>query len=79
MQPFKVERIEAEKFSQIWNKGGVHVILPPEAIDFASDFANVVLRNFIGMCQAQAQAEVAKQAAKAAEMSKPKIILEGVR
>ena len=70
---FKVERIEAERFSQVWNKGGVHIVLTPEAIDFAKDFANVVLNNFIGMCQAQAT----QAAAKAAEANKSRIIIEG--
>ncbi len=72
---YKVNRIEAEKFSKVWNKSGISIILTPEAIDFATDFSNVVLNNFIQMCQA----EVAQQAAKAAELQKPKIILEGVR
>jgi hypothetical protein len=68
---FKVERVEAEKFSKVWNKGGISIILSPEAIDFAADFSNVVLNNFIGMCQ--------KQAEEAAKLQKPKqIIIEGV-
>lgn len=71
---FKVQRVEAEKFSKIWNKGGISIILTPEAVDFATDFANVVLNNFIMMCQAQAT----QAAAKAAEAQKPKIILEGI-
>jgi hypothetical protein len=71
---YRVERIEAEKFSKVWNKGGVTIILTPEAIDFARDFANIVLNNFVTMCQAQAQ----QAAAKAAEAQKPKIIVEGI-
>ena len=71
---FKVERVEAENFSRVWNKGGIGIILTPEAIDFAKDFANVVLNNFIQMCQAQA----VQAAAKAAEEQKSKIIMEGV-
>ena len=78
MQPFKVERQEAEKFSNIWNKNGIHIVLAPEAVDFATDFANVVLNNFINLCRAQAHAEAQKQAAKLAECQKPRIILEGV-
>ncbi len=74
MSGFKVERVEVEKFAQVWNKGGVHIILSPEAIDFAKDFSNVVLNNFIGMCQAQAT----QAAAKAAEANKSKIITEGI-
>jgi hypothetical protein len=76
MQLFKVERVEAQKFSNVWhNKTGLVVPLSVEAIDFATDFANVVLNNFV----AHVQAEAAKQAAKVAEMNKPKIILEGVK
>ena len=72
---YNVPRIEAEKFSRVWNKGGISIILTPEAIDFATDFANVAINSFIQMCQDQVQ-----QAVKAAELEpKPKIILEGVR
>ncbi len=62
MSIFKVEKAEALKFAQVWNKGGVHIILNDEAISFATDFSNVVLRNFIAMCQAQAAEEAAKRA-----------------
>lgn len=74
MQPFKVNRIEAENFSKVWNKGGVTIILSAEALDFATDFSNVVLNNFIMMCQAQQ----VQAAAKAAEANKSKIIMEGI-
>jgi hypothetical protein len=79
MQPFKVETKEAQKFAEQWNIGGIYTILPPEAIQFATDFANVALNSFIAMCKSQAQAEAAQQAAKAAELKKPNIILEGIR
>jgi hypothetical protein len=68
---FKVERIEAEKFSKVWNKGGISIILSPEAIDFATDFGNIVLNNFIQVCQEQVKA-----AQKAAEPKK--LIIEGL-
>ena len=68
---YKVERKEAESFSRVWNKKGITIILTPEAIDFAADFANVVLNNFIQMCQVEAQ-----QAA----LRKPKeLIIEGTQ
>jgi hypothetical protein len=67
---FKVERKEAENFARVWNKNGITILLTPEAIDFATDFSNVVLNNFIQMCQAEA--------AKAVEQ-KPKIIMEGIK
>jgi hypothetical protein len=70
---YKVERIEAEKFSKVWNRGGISIILTPEAVDFARDFANVVLNNFIQMCQQQAL-----EAQKAEEKAKKPLIIEGV-
>jgi len=67
---FKVQRAEAENFSKVWNKGGITILLSPEAVDFATDFANVVLRNFIQMCQEDAKKQVPQ----------PKqIIMEGVK
>lgn len=72
---FKIERKEAESFSRQWNKGGITILLSPEAIDFATDFANVAIRSFIALCQQDA----AQQAAQAAERQKPKLILEGIR
>ena len=68
---YKVERIEAENFSRVWNKRGIGIILTPEAIDFAVDFSNVVLRNFIEMCQEQFKKQQAIQEPK-------KLIIEGI-
>lgn len=66
---FQVQRVEAEKFSKVWNKGGITILLSPESIDFATDFANVVLRNFILICQEDAKKQIPQ----------PKqIIMEGV-
>ena len=63
MEQFKIERAEAAKFAQIWrSKGGLVGTLNETSVDFATDFANVVLRNFITMC-----AERAKQAQKPPE------------
>lgn len=50
---FKVQRSEAENFAQIYTKNGLSVLLPDIAIDFATDFSNIVLRNFIDICQQQ--------------------------
>ena len=72
---FQVELAEAEKFAKVWNKNGIHILLQPEAIQFANDWANVVLNNFV----AKMQAEYAQAQAKAAELQKPKIILEGIK
>jgi hypothetical protein len=74
MSVFQVPRVEAEKFARVWNKGGVTVILPDIAIDYARDFANVVLNNFIAMCQANSKAQQETN-----EAAKQKILMEGVR
>lgn len=69
---FEVKLEEAVKFSKVWNYNGISIILTPEALAFAKDFANVAIRSFIDVCQQQAA-----QAAKQAE-AKSKIIMEGV-
>lgn len=56
MQQYKVNRAEAVKFAQIWNHRGISVPMQDVHVDFATDFANVVLRNFIDMCKQQAAA-----------------------
>lgn len=70
---FKVEKKEAENFASVWTQKTL-VILSPEAIQFATDFSNVVLNNFIGMCQKNAT----QAAIKAAEVQPKQIITEGI-
>lgn len=48
----QVERGEALKFAQVWKHNGISIILSDAHIDFATDFANVVLRSLV---QAQIQ------------------------
>lgn len=57
---FKVDVVEAQKFQTVWTQNGLAVVLPPAASQFAADFANIVLRNFIAMCQRQAKDAQAK-------------------
>lgn len=57
---------EAEKFAQVWRYNGVAVMLDKTHCQFATDFANTVLRSFMQMMQAQAIA-----ALKAAQAQKP--------
>jgi Recombination endonuclease VII len=71
MQPFKVKLEEAVNFSKVWSYNGVSIPITKEEAQYATDFANVVLRNFIDMCQEQAKA-----AQKAAEPKK--LIIEGL-
>lgn len=73
---FQVDISEAKKFQTIWTFNGVAIPLPPEAAVFAKDFANVVLRNFILMCQQQARDAAVKSEA---HPQQKQIIVEGVR
>lgn len=63
---------EAKKFGAVWHHNGVNIILNDSHHKFAEDFANVVLRNFVLQCQAQAAA--ALKAVKEQE-AKSKIVL----
>lgn len=60
MQQYSVTRTEAQNFARVWNKGGISIPMQDVHIDFATAFANVVLRNFITMCQQQVQARMAQ-------------------
>lgn len=62
---------EAERFAQVWRYNGVAVMLDKAHCQFATDFANTVLRSFLQMMQAQAMA-----ALKQAQAQKP-IVTEG--
>ena len=73
---FMVDVTEAKKFQAVWNFNGVALPLPPEAAHFAKDFANVVLRNFILMCQQQAKDAAAKTVDHPQQRT---LIVEGVR
>lgn len=74
---FKVSTEEARQFSQVWTYKGLVVPLQETHTQFAADFANVVLRNFIEQCQQTAQA--AKSApATTMEKQKRQLIVEGV-
>ena len=70
MTQFKVNKTEAEAFAKIWNQKGISIILNDSAIQFAADFANVVLRNFVDMCKEQAEFE--------AKQKSQKIMVEGL-
>lgn len=74
---FKVAPSEAQKFSQVWNYKGIAVPLQEPHIQFATDFANVVLNNFIMQCQMKA-AQAAAQVAAQEVVSARQLIVEGV-
>ena len=66
MQIPQVDRKSVEGFARVWNHNGVTLILNDAHIDFARDFANVTLRNFVS--------QVAQQQMAAAQAAAPKIV-----
>lgn len=58
---------DAEQFSHVWRHKGVAIPMLDVHLQFAADFANIVLKSFVENAQRQA-------AARAAEAAKPKII-----
>jgi hypothetical protein len=81
----KVDPNDVKKFAQAWDLNGIKMILDSTSLQFATDFANVVLRSFVLNLKEQAAAIKAKQLAattpaapKAApEAPKSSIILTG--
>ena len=69
---FKVTVEEAKKFQTVWTYHGLAIPLPPEAANYATDFANTVLKSFIEMCKEQA-----KEAAKS-QLPPKQLIVEGI-
>lgn len=69
---FNVTKAETAKFAAIWRtKGGIVGTLDDSAISFATDWGNIVIRNFMQMlADMKAQAD-----AKKAEAEKPRIIV----
>lgn len=63
---------DAQQFSRVWTNNGVAIILQDVHLQFATDFANVVLKSFVENAQRAAQAA----AKHAADDAKPKVILE---
>lgn len=60
MPAAKVNKEETQKFSQVWNYNGVYTPVTDVQIQFATDWANIVLRNFIQQCQADVAAATKK-------------------
>jgi hypothetical protein len=53
MQIPKVDRKSVEEFSRIWTYKGVALCLNDAHVQFAADFANVVLRSFVQQIASQ--------------------------
>jgi hypothetical protein len=67
----KVEIAAAQGFGKVWHHNGIGIILADSHYKFATDFANVVLRNFID----QTRADMEKEEREAAEKAKKKEIV----
>lgn len=67
----KVELSEAIKFADIWTYRGIEIPIDEVHVQFAADFANIVMNNFISRMQAQALAAKVK----AEEAAKPLVTL----
>lgn len=75
----KVDPNDVKKFAQAWDLNGIKMILDSTSLQFATDFANVVLRSYVLNLKEQAAAAIkAKQlaattpAAPTAATEKPK-------
>lgn len=51
-----VDRAQAENFGKVWTHRGVSIPLSDVSLQFATDFANVVLLSFVSKCQQDAAA-----------------------
>lgn len=71
MQPFSVPLSDAQNFAKVWNYKGISVPLDEIHCQFATDYANIVLRSFVDQMVAKSQA--AKKAAE--EAQKPLVTL----
>jgi hypothetical protein len=56
----QISAAEAKNFGKVWTHKGIVIFMDDTHYQFAADFANIVLRNFIQQAQAQA-VEAAKQ------------------
>ena len=71
MQIPQVTSNDVKNFSRVWKYKGLSMVLTDMHIQFATDFVNLSLRQFV-------QGVAQQQAAKAAAEKAPKIITEGV-
>ncbi len=70
MQLPQVDRKSVEGFARVWTYKGVALVLNDAHVQFAMDFANVMLRNFVQ--------QVAQQQMAAAQATQAKKIVEAV-
>lgn len=58
--PLSVSLKDTIGFSKVYTQNGLAVFLNDASMQFATDFANVVLNNFINLCNERAEAAKAK-------------------
>lgn len=66
---------DAKGFSNVWTAGGVAIPMQDVHLQFATDFANVVLRNFIQQANAAAAAKQKAAEQQVAADAAPKVVL----
>lgn len=64
MQTHKVSREDTARFAKVWTKNGIAFILPDVGLDFATDYANIVIKSFIEQCQRDAAERIRQQQAR---------------
>lgn len=76
----QITKEETQKFAAAWRNNGLFVSISDLYIQFATDYANVVLRSFVEQCQAQVAAAIkAQQTAQGVpteNVDGPKLIVE---
>jgi hypothetical protein len=74
----QVNEDQTMDFAERWRMNGIFVALPPAAIQFACDWANIVLTSFVEeqVKRIQAKKEAAAEAA-AEQAATPLIVLTG--
>jgi hypothetical protein len=70
---FQVTQEQTKDFASVYRINGIYIPLAPEHIQFATDWSNIVLKNFIEQCQQKAAAVKAPPAPE-----KSRIIMEGI-
>lgn len=71
MQTYKISLADTQSFARVWTRNGIAILMQDVHMEFATDFANLVLANFIEMCQKDAAAAQRKREAEAA----PRVVL----
>ena len=69
-----VEKKQTQAFAKAWDKSGIKMILDDTSIQFATDYANIVLKSFVDDLAASARKKL--QAAQAKGTPVEKVLAE---